>query len=241
MSEGERARLIAQLQVESNEMQDKFAMLVDKTREELERQNKTGQDFQVLVKHCHKSKLYHIFQKHNSIKTIFLKLSDYWSFFDYEFLGMIISHYCQSLIANLDSYIEHFKAYCQRRLCEIPIDVFKTKQAHKNNLYIKCDENFEEFKLIDLKTIEIKLSKLLDKELYILRIDEGCIEVVFNSLIEMDDVFPLREYQLDILFDMGILLSFNCYDKFLWQHLTTCGYDLSAIQETERIRSRYVA
>ena len=116
------------------------------------------------------------------------------------------------------------KAYCQERLCEIPVVVFKTKQAHKNNFFTS-----REFQTIDLKA---NCPSSWTKNCT--RIDEGCIEAVINSLIEMDDVLPLREYQFDVLFDIGIatlVIQLTDMTIFLWQHLTTCGYDLSAIKE----------
>ena len=56
------------------------------------------------------------------------------------------------------SYISSFKIlYCQRRLCEVPIDNFET-EIHKKTtkLYVKADKTFNT-SLNEVKRIEAKL------------------------------------------------------------------------------------
>lgn len=204
-------------------MQDKYAILVDKTREALERQNKTSDDLRVLIKHSHKSKLFVLFKKKKSISKLFLKLSDCWSFFDYEFLLMIIDRFCTELTSDIKEYLSHFEQYCQRRLCEVPNDVFKAKKGHKNNLYVKCDEKFEKITLDRVKKLELKLSKLLGTDLYLLRVDEGCIELIFYSSCEL---FPLNDQQCDELFEMEILRMYSDCHKCYYNRSEVSGDQL---------------
>lgn len=186
MDKGERDRLITRLKIESSEMMDEFAILVDKTKESLEKQRLSPKDLVVLIKHTERSNLEKLFTKYRKINKLFYQLSDYWSFFDYELLCLIIKRHCPELKPELSGYEADFKCYCQRRICELPIDVFKTKREHKNNLYIKTDKNFDKLTINEVKVLECKISRLLNTDLYFLSYHEGCVKLEFQSSRNLD-------------------------------------------------------
>ena len=198
MTEEERERLIGRLKLESSRMKNKFAILVDRARASLQQQNISASDLKVLVEHSSRNELVNLFKKKKkSIKILdlFCALSDYWSFFDYEFLGLIIERHCPELLSELKKYEDQLKMFCHRRLCEIPKDIFKTKKGHKNNLYVKYNQKVNQMKLETAKELELKLSELLDTELHLLEVQEGCVELVFHSHCDLNKNIPLRRYQ----------------------------------------------
>ena len=221
LTQGERERLIGRLTMESDDLRKEFALVVDRARESLEKQKLTSKDLQVLIKHATKNKLYDVFKRKKTIHKLFLKMTDYWSFFDYEFLSLIIKRFCRELLVDMANYVLEFKKYCQRRLCEIPADVFKTRPNEKNNLYVKCDHYLDKITLKEAKDLELRLAKLLDTELYLLRVEEGCVQLVFGSLCDLSTKFPPNQLQKEQLFEMHILRSF---------HADQLQYDINSLQ-----------
>ena len=129
----------------------------------------------------------------------------YWSFFNYDLLALIIRRHCPELLPNLENYISEFKKYCQRRLCEVPADIFESRSDEKNNLYVKLDHYFDKITAKEAKDLERRLSKLLATELYLLRIEEGCVQLVFSSLCDLKQTFLLSAQQKAELSQMKIL------------------------------------
>ena len=195
MTEEERKRLIGRLKLESGRMKNEFAILVDRAKESLQQKKVSAMDLEVLVMHSTSNDLAILFKEGKNIHELFCDLSKYWSFFDYEFLALIIKRHCPELSSELDKYEDHLKIFCQRRLCEIPSDIFQTKIGHKYNLYVKYNQKVDVMKLETAKELELKLSELLDTDLYLLEVQEGCVELVFHSLCDLDKNIPLRRYQ----------------------------------------------
>ena len=183
----------------------------------MEKQNKTSEDLKILVTYGEKNKLFNVFKKKKKPTKLFLKMKDHWSFFNYDFLGLIIKGFCTELQPDFEKYILEFKKYCQRRLCEVPADIFETRPNEKNNLYVKCDHYFDKLTLKEAKDLECRLSDLLATELYLLRIEEGCVQLVFGSLCDLTTKFPLNGQQKEQLSEMGILQLYHedqlHYDK----------------------------
>ena len=209
LTQGQRERLIARLTMESDEIRMKFALVLDRARESLEKQNLTSEDLKILIRYAEKNKISEVFEQNQNIKELFLAMIDHWSFFNYEFLGLIIDRFCTELRGEMKDYVKEFKEYCQRRLCEIPVDVFKNRPDETNNLYVKCDEYFDKVTLKEAKNLESRLSKLLDTELYLLRVEEGCVQLVFRSLCDLSTKFPLNQLQREQLSEMKILRLFH--------------------------------
>ena len=103
---------------------------------------------------------------------------------------------------SLEEYKSSLKKYCKRRVVEVPIDMFEKKDVDENTLFVKLDESFVDITLQQIKDMESSLSLLLGRDLYFLKADEGCTELVFEVLCP---VSPLNESQRSQLSDMGIL------------------------------------
>ena len=215
MTKGEKDRLIGRLKLESGKMRNKFADLADRTREALEKNKTSVKDLELLIKFSDRNNLVNLFKKKKTVYKLFYALSDRCSFFDYEFLSVIINRYCPELKPLLDDYEAHFKTFCQCRLCEIPSDIF-TKKRHTNNLYVKYNQSVDQMTLETAKDLEIKLSELLKTELYLLEVHEGCVELVFDSCCDLNDQFPLSKQQKEHLDKMGVIrLNYSNYTHSL--------------------------
>ena len=128
-----------------------------------------------------------------------LILSDHWSFFDFELLRALIKGFCNKnveLMLEFNEYESNFKLYCERRLCEIPADSFNAgvSQKKRSHLHVKLDEVFN-VKTKDIKRLNRKLSDMLQTNVRLLNIEEGCIELIYITLHEFDKTFRLTGKQ----------------------------------------------
>lgn len=200
---------MARLKVDSDTMRRKFALLADRTKGQLSKQNIKSEDLKALIK-CPFNKLLAIFEGNSSMNDLFLKLYDHLSFFDHEFLNLLIRRHCPELTSDLNSYISDLKEYCKRRVVEVPSEVFSEENADENSLFVKCDKSFDSVILEDILDLESRLSKLLEVDLFLLRVADGCTELVFEA---MCPVFPLTKSQKDQLAEMGVLKLYSVHYK----------------------------
>ena len=201
----DKERLLRRLESESKNISHEFAIIAAKTTKSLKETLKgsvvSTQDLILLVK-TSKNRLYEKCKDITEVSDLFSKVSDHWSFFDYEFLSLFINAYCPELVQSLEEYKSSLKNYCRRRIVEVPIDMFEKKDVDEDTLFVKLDESFINITLQQIKVMESKLSLLLGRDLYFLKADEGCTELVFEVLCPIS---PLNESQRSQLSEMGIL------------------------------------
>ena len=116
------------------------------------------------------------------LNEAFVKAKKVWSFFDFETVKKIIKSFFIDdfdLQVELRSYESYFKIYCQRRLCDVPIDFLLRDEVPTKitNVHVKVDETFNNIRLEKVKVIEQKLSHLLGTDLYLLDVKDGCKEL----------------------------------------------------------------
>ena len=178
-------------------MEKKFAILVDETRKSLVKRKISSKDLQLLFKQSKGNKFYEWCKEEIEITELFLKFCDYWSFFDYEYLSMLIKRFCKKLVHKLEQYESAFKSYCKNRVVEVPADMFKGKGT--NAIFVKCDKSFEKVTLEDIKKLQNNLSVLLNANLFLVKVSDGCTELVFDTMS------PLTKSQRSQLSEMGVL------------------------------------
>ena len=208
----QREELIAELKVESEDMRLKFATLVSLMNKSLQNNKVSVSELTVTFQTIDLDELVEILEDETDMNKAMLKACDFWSFFDYEIVKNIISTHCRDdadLQQEVESYESDFKTYCERRLCEVPMDSLKADIPSKtSNLHVKIDENFK-IKLCRIKIIETRLSRLLDKRLYLLKVEDGCIELVFNYLGRIKLSLPLNSQEEEELSEMGVLRLYD--------------------------------
>ena len=185
MTGEERARLERRLIDESNKMRNAFATLAYKTRASLLTHNVSVRALKFLIENSEfYDKVYESIEDIDDFDKVMSCLSDYWSFFDYHLLEFIIKSCCSELTGMLEEYEGQFKLFCQRRLCEVPEGELEVRAEDKGSLCMKIDDRFryKKSKVLDIKELEHKLSKLLDTKLVLRKIEKGCLELTFICL-----------------------------------------------------------
>jgi hypothetical protein len=207
LSDSEREKLLARLNIESEDIRCEWALLTDRTKGSLIEQNISAESLKELIESpFHKFRK--LLESEISINDFFSKLRKHLSFFNYKFIELIVRRYCPELSKDMEKYVRDLKQYCKRRIVEVPADAFKGKDANNNSLCVKCDRSFEEVIFEDILNLESRLSALLEVDIILLRVEDGCTELVFEV---MCPVSPLTEYQRDQLTEMGILQVYTLH------------------------------
>ncbi len=190
---------------ETDEIKDRFAVLIERTLSSLKKHKVSMGELKALLKQLNapkKSKLSNKLKKITDISKAFEVLHSFWSFFDYEILGVIIREFCFDINQDFEDYESKFKEYCNRRVCEVPDDSYSTKLSKSEEkifLNIQIDQTFinelERLKMVDLKELTSTLGKILDTDLRILKIRDRSIILTFHCLHELDVLFPLSTKQ----------------------------------------------
>lgn len=202
-----KSRLISEF---SSIIED-FGILVDRTLAVLENQHVTIEDLKSLIRRAqHHRPILELFAEIDDVRSLFDNLDDYWSFFDYELLTMFIRRFGNSeLKYEMEVYLTKFKNFCRRRLTEVPRDV-KTKSSEKNiQLFVKLDENFSDIALSEVKSLQSELQKMIKTELFLQTVDNGCVLLVFATLIDRNKQFSFSYEQKHDLFQLRILEIFG--------------------------------
>ncbi len=190
-------------------MINKFAILVVKTKKGVEEEGAKVRDMKILLKNCACIRAYKACKKHTNFDKLVLRLSDYWSFFDYEILNVMVATHSPGKDDRLNKYEEDFRHFCQRRLCEVPRDGIGIKVRDRNRLRVKCDNRFsyKKTRLWDIKVLSLKLAALLNTIIALRSIKKGCILLSFTTFTDIP--YPLSNHQKRELKELGILLMYN--------------------------------
>ena len=197
-------RLKTRLSVKSEDIQDKFSVLLSKTVDSLNHNKKiTLEPLRRLLQN-------HKIPKMNKVSKTLKKAFDHCCFYSFRILKLVIDRFGTPEDKDrLAQYEEIFKQYCEGRLCEIPIDAVATGKTEEKIFYVKTDKVFTvPFK--EILYTEAKLEKILNKPIYLKDVEHGCIKLCFYILHELDEIFPLKEVQMKELKGIGVL---SVYDQ----------------------------
>jgi hypothetical protein len=199
MSPEEKSGLIAKLEGESKEISLKFASLVATTGLALERCHITAENLKLLLGSYSVKQIAESISSSDTVTEAMTKVSvgNYWSFFNYELLEMVIATYCKSTDVNehLEAYKSDFRVYCTRRLFEIPAILFENSSDSMLKFYIKTDNNFT-VSVNDIKNIQLIVSKMLDvRPLYLINVQKGCVNLSFGCFKNFEELFPLERHE----------------------------------------------
>ena len=215
LSDAQRMKLMRKLKNETDEMKERFALLIRRTLLSLKKHEVSIDELKELLNQLNapkKNKLFNKLKKVTDITKAFEVLHQFWSFFDFNILGVIIRKFCLDMHQEFEEYLsKYYKEYCNRRVCEVPDDSYSTKLSkseEKKNLHIQISQIYinevEKIKMVNLKGLTNTLGKILDTDLRILKTDGNSIILTFHCLHELDVLFPLSNKQEEELQEIGV-------------------------------------
>ena len=154
------------LRTDIEELEDQFSDMADRTLDIIKAKGTTVQDFKdrlinlnVRNRELHKEYLdLNIFSETSaeSVKDVWLKLSDYWDFLNYTLVEHLIKKYAnQDLIETMRSYKRNLEIFRSKtRLCDFVIffkGITKCKEVLMESLGVKFDKNWETCTLQDME------------------------------------------------------------------------------------------
>ncbi len=221
LTDEQRDDLCSRLEIESNRIRMKFASLVTTTALVIRKSENTSDDLKTFFTECGMKELANSIDAQDSVSLIMRRVHENkgWSFFDYELLEQIIKTFCrheQEIMQDLKEYIMDFKNFCERRLYEVPREIFAMELLHvhsKAEVILKIDKEFlgeEEVKVKSLlggekigkeelelslnkiKKLQCRLAEVLGIEhLIFLDARIGCIELTFRHFKENNPILLL--------------------------------------------------
>ena len=133
-----------------------------------------------------------------SIDHVFLVLQKHVSCFNYEILGHIVRHLGDSGDhQQFENYCLKLKTYCERRVFEVPPRVFSPCESGRRDckLFVVVGTQKLFFTLADVKVAQRKVASLLGlraSTVKLMRIDIGCVILIFSIPLMLSDLFPLE-------------------------------------------------
>ena len=213
LSEEERGMLMGRLVVDSKDIRSKFSSLLFHTERSLTSEKVSIRSLKVLLLPYKIS--YN--ESDDEVSKILLKAFHYCSLFSFEIVKDIIDHLgTDDDKERLAKYEASFKDYCKRRLCEVPTEVLNpggSGEKKQTELYIKTDEIFE-VPLEKIYVIQSEISKILEKPIHLKGMKDGCVELIFYLLHELDEIFPLNEKQMNLLKGIGVLKVYDEHKEY---------------------------
>ena len=205
MSEEERYYYLYNLNKHTEKVKTAFAGLVFELQKYL-KQTSSVQEVLHSLKPFFQDKAF--VEQLNCQKTfmdIFDKIFDYISFFDYEVIKFLIRHLgSKTFKKKLRKYERMFCEYSKRRIVECPDDTFGEMNENTKVLKIKTDKSIEELTVEELKKLQCKISNVLGKKLlHLLRVEEGCVQLMFQP-VEQEELVITSEQQ-QALRNVGVL------------------------------------
>ena len=157
----------------------------------------------------------------NSISAIFIILSAYWNYLNYEVLEYIIKHYGTSDdTERLKDYNEKLHNFCRRRLFEVPMPVRRNGTENKSSpkqeeLCVKLNVR-EDIPADQFNQIKRKIAKILHVRpatLQICSIAKGCVQLTFLiPKFVAQEIFPLSREQTSALRKDISMIRLECGD-----------------------------
>ena len=155
------------------------------------------------------------FRHPSSIADIFLILTDYISFFNYEIIEHIVKDFgTEDDRSNLERYITAFNAFCRRSVFEVPAEVFgsaTTSSSKFRKFAVKYSEDASENARSTVETakqLQGKIADLFDITpcaLQLISIVKGCMQLQFLlPAFIAEQIFPLSSSQLGNLRAIGV-------------------------------------
>ncbi len=203
MSEEELDHYRTKLYQETKAIKLKFDRLVFKLQQTVEKSLKV-KDISCLLK-SHEEHFEERLRDCATVSDVLDNAAPIWSFYDYKVIKDLIKNEgTDENKKHLEKYEKRFQDYSKRRMCECPKDAFGVQNKSEKCFALKMDENMNFFTLKQLKNLQFRMNRILGRKfLRLLRVEEGCIRLIFRSSSE--DVIDLSPDQQRMLRRLRVL------------------------------------
>ena len=152
-----------------------------------------------------------------TISDIFIILSAYWNYLNYEIVKYIIELYGTSEdIERLEDYNEKLHDFCKRRIFELPESSSETGNVQNEKqakFVIKLDvqESITCKEVLQIRRRIAKILRINVAALIISQMDIGCVQLTFLiPTFVVQEVFPLSSEQISALSKDAFIISLEC-------------------------------
>ena len=215
----QKLELRNRLQSESRDIMFKFQHVVNVARKSLMEQKVSVDEllscltilktFDPVTKDQLSQNCYSDLMKAETVPKVFIALSNYFSFFNYDIIDLIINELgTEEDKQELEKYKNEFQLYAKRRIHECPKFGTVSEMGHAD-MIVKIDSHYDNYTVQELWGFRKRLSEILRISLILLRlcqVEEGCLQVLFQvpSFVEQK-IFPLSSEQERALVAEGVI------------------------------------
>jgi len=147
----------------------------------------------------------------DTISKIFIALSNYISFFNYDIIDLIVNELgTQEDKQELQKYKDEFQLYAKRRVYECLPQFGPVSKTGQANIFVKVDAHYESYTVQELRGFQQRLSNILrissQRVLHLCRVEKGCFQLTFQvpSAVQQK-IFPLSSEQERALEAEGVI------------------------------------
>ena len=154
-----------------------------------------------------------------TIPKVFIGLSNYVSFFNYDIIGQIINELgTEEDKRELQKYKDDFQEYAKRRIYECPPQFGPVSETDHADIFVKVDSHYGSYTVAELQDFQNRISALFrissQGVLRLCRVEKGCFQLMFQvpSFVQQQ-IFPLSSEQERALVAEGVIkLTCGNYD-----------------------------
>jgi len=146
-----------------------------------------------------------------TIPRVFIALSNYISFFNYDIVGQIINELgTEEDKRELQKYKDDFQVYAKRRIYECLPHFGPVSETDHVDIFVTVDSQYESYTVEELRDFQNRLSKLFRISsqgiLRLYRVEKGCFQLMFQvpSFVQQK-IFPLSSEQEKALVAEGVI------------------------------------
>ena len=146
-----------------------------------------------------------------TIPKVFIALSNYLSFFNYDILDQIITELgTEEDKRELQKYKDNFQMYAKRRIYECSPQFGPVSETHHADIFVKVDSHYESYTVVELQDFQNRLCELFHISsqgiLRLCRVEKGCFQLMFQvPYFVQQEIFPLSNEQKRALCAEGVI------------------------------------
>lgn len=185
MSAEQLSSLRVQLDEQTKKIRRTFASLVFDLQKHIEDSNKLD-DLLVVLKFLRNKNIVDLLPSCSNTIEVFDKISPFFSFFDFGIIKLITDKLGSEFNKRkLKKYRKMFKEFSKQRVCECPKDAFGDAKKSEKVFFVKVDQDIKSLTVEELEKLKFNLCKILNIEMRLLSVEDGCVKLSFRVLSEI--------------------------------------------------------